>query len=147
MHEIRSAFPLAFDSAGNTRVAQLTVSVDTQHPTLAITSPAPDAKVKKGNLKVNGTATDNARVAKIEMTVNGVAVVVTGLSVWSANVTLKEGKNTINVTATDSSGLTSTVKSMTVTYTKPKKTPGFEATVLVGAVIVAMLLVSRRKRN
>jgi hypothetical protein len=135
----------ATDTAGNTRSAQLTLSVDTQSPTVSISLPAPGAKVDKARLKVSGTSSDNMGVARVQMTVNGVAVTVNGLNAWSANVTLKEGKNIIIVTATDGSGLTSS-KNITVTYTKPKQQPGFEGIVLVGAVIVGLLVMDRRKR-
>ena len=136
----------AIDTAGNNRTAQLTLSVDTQSPSVSIGSPAAGAKVDKNKLKVSGTASDNMGVARVQLTVNGVAVTVNGLNAWSANVTLKEGKNTINVTATDSAGQTS-VKSITVTYAKPKPQPGFEVAILVGAILAGLLVVGRSKRS
>jgi hypothetical protein len=136
----------ATDNAGNNRTAQLTLSVDTQAPSVSIGSPAAGAKVDKNKLKVSGTASDNIGLARVQMTLNGVAVTVNGLNAWSANVTLKEGKNVINVTATDGAGLT-TVKSITVTYTKPQSQPGFEVLILVCAIFAVLPLVRRRKSN
>jgi len=135
----------ATDTAGNSNTTQTTVTVDSQAPAVSIGSPTEGAKLTKDKVKLSGTASDNVRLVSIEVTVNGVAVTVTGLNIWYVNITLKEGKNNITVSATDSAGL-KTSQTISVTYTKPKPQPGFELVFLIGAVAIGLALLGR-KRN
>jgi hypothetical protein len=135
----------ATDTAGNSNTTQTTVTVDSQAPAVSVGSPTEGAKLTKDKVKLSGTASDNVRLSSIEVTVNGVAVTVTGLNIWYVNITLKEGKNNITVTATDGAGL-KTSQTLSVTYTKPKPQPGFELVFLIGAVAIGLVMLGR-KRN
>jgi hypothetical protein len=86
------------------------------HPSVSITSPGNGTTLTTSTVTVSGTAADSAGLTSV--VVNGQAVSTSG--VWSANVSLKEGANTITATATDQAGLTAS-SSITVNYTPPPK--------------------------
>lgn len=140
------------DFAGNTETASILVTYipggDTVKPAITLTSIKDRAKVSKGTLALlSGTASDNVAVKKVTLKVNGADVPVTfAAGVWTAtNVSLKEGKNTLVVSATDGSGNVQEAK-FTVTYEKPKSQPGFEAAVLAAALLAGLVLLGRRRR-
>ncbi|MBM4248103.1 MAG: hypothetical protein FJ149_01435 [Euryarchaeota archaeon] len=103
--------------------------------------------VNTTTVNLTGTASDNVGVVKVEVSLDGATVPTTFLlGAWVAtNVSLKEGKNTIVVTATDAAGNTGT-QTMTVTYEKPKPQPGFEPLLLVAAIGAGFALVARRRK-
>ncbi len=84
---------------------------DTTHPTITITSPAPNTTTHSPTITIAGTASDASGIASV--TVNGKPA--NGTLDWSATVTLTEGENTILVIATDCAGLTTTA-AVTVRY-------------------------------
>ena len=86
------------------------------HPSVSIASPANGTTLSTPSVTVSGTAADGAGL--VSVTVNGQAVSTSG--VWSTNVSLKEGANTITATATDQAGLSASA-SILVTYIPPPK--------------------------
>jgi hypothetical protein len=150
----RTIYIKATDFANNSNVTQVYVifnpgkAGDTVKPTLSILGPKKDALLTKDKLSiVSGLASDNIAILNVELKVNGVSVPVNyAAGIWTAtNIKLKEGKNTLVVTATDYAGNTQT-SSVSVTYEKPKPQPGFGAVVLVCAIAVMMAILSGRKR-
>jgi len=139
----------ATDPSGNKGYKDLTVNFDGTAPTLTVTSSVNGTKVSKSKVTITGTASDNVALLRVEYSVNGGAwFVTTGTGQWSADVPLKQGKNTIVVRATDTAGNT-VEKTINVEYKKasPGFIPGFESVLLIGAVMVGTLALSRKLRK
>jgi len=141
----------ATDYAGNFNITSRFVFYipggDTMKPNITVASLKDGAKVTKSRLAtLTGSVSDNSAVKKVELTVNGATVPAAFANgVWTAtNITLKEGKNTIVVSATDIADNTQ-AKTVTVTYEKAKAQPGFEALFLVAAVVVGLVILKRRR--
>jgi hypothetical protein len=81
-------------------------------PNLNVQNPVDVLQTSSNNVTVNGTVNIGGTI-----TVNKVAVAVDSTGNFTQNVHLKEGTNTINILAQDSSGSTSVTR--TVTYNKP----------------------------
>lgn len=102
------------DNDGNAATsASVTFHTDTVAPTLSITNPATSGGyTAESSLTVTGTAADSGSGSPtITMTLNGTnvgSVTVSG-GTFSKTVTLKDGTNTIVVTATDLAGKTTTI--------------------------------------
>lgn len=101
------------DNDGNAATQQsVSFIVDTVAPTLNVTAPANNLVTNQTTVNVTGTTNDTTSgPATISIKVNGVdagAVTVSSGSFMKA-VTLSAGSNTIEVKATDSAGLTTTV--------------------------------------
>ncbi len=78
---------------------------DYEPPTVVITFPTWGAILNTTVITVQGTASDNMAVSRVEVSVNnGSWVVASGTKSWSLTVTLKQGANTILVSAYDPSG-------------------------------------------
>lgn len=91
-------------------------------PVVVIQAPANGSTVSTSTINVTGTATDDGSISKVEYTINGSAVkTATGTGAFAFTATLKQGANTIEVTATDNKGATGKA-TLSVTYTPP--TPG-----------------------
>lgn len=112
----------ATDTAGNVRTTAETVTVsnataDTTLPSVAISSPASGATVS-GTVTVSGTASDNASLSRVDVSVDGGAwALASGTSSWSlslASASYGNGSHTISARATDGAGNTRTA-SVTVT--------------------------------
>ncbi|BBA71315.1 Ig-like domain-containing protein [Geobacter sulfurreducens] len=99
----------AADLAGNRTVNTRTIVFDCDLPVVTFTSPADGAFVAVDHVTVSGTVDQAATV-----TVAGHPARFDG-SVWSADVPLNEGLNTIEVVAVDFAGNTTAVK-RTLTY-------------------------------
>lgn len=95
----------ATDSAGNSASATRSVTRDTTRPALSLAQPADGQVTKDAQVVVSGTVSDATAVAVV---VNGVSAAVSGQG-FTAAVTLAEGPNSINVTATDAAGNSSTL--------------------------------------
>ena len=88
---------------------------DITSPTLTITSPADGVTFTTPTITISGTVSDGTGIASV--TVDGSDVNRTSdWSIWSADVTLSEGANTITVVVTDTAGSIAT-PSITITYT------------------------------
>jgi len=87
-------------------------------PDVTITAPANNARVA-GTVTVQGTASDNVEVAKVEVRIDGGSWNdATGTDTWSWNwdtTAVSDGTHTIEAQATDKAGNTSTIASVTVT--------------------------------
>ncbi|MEM4728457.1 MAG: right-handed parallel beta-helix repeat-containing protein [Thermoplasmata archaeon] len=90
---------VAVDEAGNTAVETRNVTVDTVEPALMILSPAQGHVTSSRVVTINGQTEQGAFV-----TVGGLPAIVGPDGVFSAQVPLREGNNTIQVTAADAAG-------------------------------------------
>jgi len=140
----------ATDTSGLTASAIIWVFYwpDTAPPEVNITSFKNNTEVSKQKVVVRGTVEDNANVSRVELFVNGEPVNVTlhPDGTWEATVTLKEGKNTIDLVAYDTAGNSISSRSV-LKYTKPKVQPGFEAFLLAFAAAAALALAWTRRRT
>ncbi len=139
----------ATDTSGLTASAMIWVYYwpDTAPPEVNITSFKNNTEVSKQKVVVRGTVDDNNNVSRLELFVNGEAVNVTlnADGTWEATVSLKEGKNTIDLVAYDTAGNSISSRSV-LKYTKPKAQPGFEALFVVAAIVVGLVILSRRQK-
>jgi peptidoglycan/xylan/chitin deacetylase (PgdA/CDA1 family) len=109
----------AWDNAGNAEPtrAQL-IRIDTQAPTVAITSPASGSSVK-GNVKITASAADaHSGVVRVDFYANGVLVAskvgAPFVGNWQTNK-LPKGQYTLRAVAVDAAGNTATSAAVTVT--------------------------------
>jgi uncharacterized repeat protein (TIGR02543 family) len=94
----------------------LATFVDTNKPTLTITSPAGNVRVTNWMATVLGTASDNTTVAQVLYRVRGGAFqVASGTTSWSATVDLAAGPNLVEVKSVDTSGNESILAVRTLT--------------------------------
>lgn len=120
------------DNDGNAADAvSRTFTTDTVQPTLSITAPSSnDTWVSVASYTVTGTTNDSiSGIAGVTISVNGTdagAVTIGSNGSFSKAITLKEGENTIVVTATDKAG-----KQTTVTRKINLDTSGVEITNVV----------------
>jgi hypothetical protein len=99
-------------------VFNLTVAAaDTQLPAVAITTPPGGTTVNVSALNLSGTASDNKGVAKVELSLDGIAwFLAAGTTSWTiSGFVLSEGNNTVRARATDTSNNTNTT-SISVRY-------------------------------
>lgn len=90
--------------------------IDTISPTISIYYPSDEQVFQTSNITVNGFASDNKAVSKVEIKVNsGNWQTALGTNSWSKDITLIQGSNTIIAKATDTSGNTN-LTSITVNY-------------------------------
>lgn len=120
-----TTYDIAIDGKnGATGIAQLnlTFTLDTTPPKVAISSPASGAKLTNSTILVKGTASDNVAVMLVQYRLenaNGTNNYqdADGTNTWTANVTdLIPGLNTIRVRAFDTSSNVSAAVTRTVTY-------------------------------
>lgn len=92
---------------------------ETNRPTLAITNPANNANLtNNGGVIVQGTATDNVRVAAVMWQLNGGAwSAATGTNNWSASITPAYGTNLFRAYSVDNSINYSTTNTLSFTNT------------------------------
>lgn len=124
----------ATDCAGDTATDTLTINytvdetttpeepteTDSEDPVIAITSPSSNGSytTESGTVTLSGTASDNVGITTItwENTEKQTSGTASGTTSWTIpGIALKEGTNTIAVSATDSAGNTSSAF-ITVTY-------------------------------
>ena len=113
----------ANNAVGGTNSQQVTVTVtpDTVQPTIVITSPTPGQLWSNSAFTVTGTASDNAAVAGVCVSLTnsagiGAWTLATGTNNWSAPVTLASGTNTVFAYAVDTSGNKSTTNKVNFDY-------------------------------
>lgn len=115
----------ASDNDGNAATQKSTsFTVDTVPPSLNITSPAEGLITNAAALVVAGTTNDTTSspvVVNIKLnSVDQGAVTVESSGAFSKSITLSEGQNVIEVTATDAAGKTTTVtRNVTLDTTAP----------------------------
>src|SRR5207247_2488959 len=95
------------------------VTFDPTSPTINITGPTsqPTYATTMTPLDISGTASDNLTLVSVTWvnSTTGTTGTANGTSAWIASVPLTSGSNTIDVTATDGVGNTTTA-TLTVTY-------------------------------
>lgn len=116
----------ATDNDGNAAAQKSTTfTVDTIPPTLNVTSPTEGLITSTAALTVSGTTNDaTSSPVTVKIRLNGTdqgTVTVGSDGAFSKSVTLREGANTIVVTATDSAGKSSSVtRNVTLDTSVPK---------------------------
>ncbi len=92
---------------------------DIVSPGVSITSPVNGASLTSRTVNLTGTASDNLEVAEVEVSLdNATWMKANGTTSWSATLSLSEGKNTIYVRVTDTSG---NIATSTISVTAPSK--------------------------
>jgi PGF-CTERM protein len=119
----------AIDTTGNSDTDYVEVeykvsSGDTTPPNITIVSPSQGDTFATNTITVSGTASDDVGLDSVKVRVrSGDWMVASGTESWSTPVTLIQGlPNTIDAIATDASGNSSEIASVTVTYTPPDTT-------------------------
>ena len=117
---------VAYDQAGNSASASETVTVsnNTQPPSVGISSPSPGSTLK-GMVVVSVSATDNVGVAKVNLLVNGTLVASTTTTPYSFNwdsTKTPNGSVTLAAAAYDTAG-NSASASETVTVSNDSQAP------------------------
>jgi len=141
----------AFDLAGNKAVAVVTVSaikpfVDTERPTVTITSVKDGQTVNKQRIVLKGLVSDNVKVKTVFVSLTGsgagaqwvAASLDSSNTSWTAEVTLKTGWNSLSVRASDNAGNANTT-TISVRYEKKQQTSGLNYW-MVGIFLVIMLV-------
>jgi len=78
---------------------------DETSPTISITSPYNEQPFTTNTISINGTASDNVGISKVEVKIgSGSWQIASGTTSWSKQITLSSGSNTIYARATDTSG-------------------------------------------
>jgi uncharacterized repeat protein (TIGR02543 family) len=86
-------------------------------PTVTFTSPAENTRVNSAALTIQGTASDNAAVARVEYQVNsGAFQIAVGTTTWTTTITLSSGTNIVRVRSVDNLGNTSAVVARSFIY-------------------------------
>ena len=105
------------DAANNlSTIASRTIMLDSVAPTVTINTPAGDGLfVTNPTVAFSGTAADNLGVTAVYWRLNGGAwATTTGISSWSASVTLAAGANLLEVQSKDAANNLSFVASRTI---------------------------------
>lgn len=97
------------DNDGNIQAKVISVKVDTIPPSLTVSSPAENLYTNVSPYTVSGYTNDSVE-SPVTLTVNGQSVTVGADGFFITYVVLSDGDNTINVTATDGAGLSTTVQ-------------------------------------
>ena len=101
---------VAYDAAGNTNQAALTVTYDTTPPTISITSPTSGSTylTNVSSINLGGTASDSVGVTQVTWSNNrGGSGTASGTTAWSiTGIALQSGTNLITVVARDTAGNT-----------------------------------------
>ena len=101
---------VAYDAAGNTNKAALTVTNDTTPPTVSITSPTSGSTyvTNVSSINLGGTASDSVGVTQVTWSNSrGGSGTASGTTSWSiTGLALQSGANVITVTAHDAAGNT-----------------------------------------
>jgi ABC-type nitrate/sulfonate/bicarbonate transport system permease component len=104
-------------------------------------------------LSPSGTASDNVKVERVELSTDGTTwILATGTASWSATLTLTEGPNTVYARAVDSSAnLGYTSVSVMVVVSLPPPAPwilvGVTAGVAAAAVGVGFLILRCKRAS
>jgi large repetitive protein len=122
----------ATDATNHTGTAMIVVTRDVAGPALQIANPADNVVTAQSAIAVSGTSNDPAGVASVAWinTTNTASGAATGTTTWSVGaVTLANGSNTIEVTATDSVG-NATTAAITVVRDSDAPTIAIDAAVV-----------------
>ncbi|WNQ13868.1 Ig-like domain-containing protein [Paenibacillus aurantius] len=121
----------AYHSTGMTSLRKITVTVtiapapDVTLPVVKITTPSPGQIYSSGSIVVEGTASDNKGVSRVELSVDGGPLVqaesLNGWANWKKGLTLAPGNHSIVATCTDVSGNKATASLTVGVDTSPPK--------------------------
>ncbi len=89
----------ATDAATNNSAGNVSVTLDTVIPTLILDSPTGDILTNQSTVSFSGSVDET-----VSLTINGQAVTQNPDNTFSANVTVAEGSNVVDVVATDAGG-------------------------------------------
>ncbi|HCF58037.1 MAG TPA: hypothetical protein DFS52_08600 [Myxococcales bacterium] len=92
---------VAFDGAGNSAGASISVVRDSTPPQVTVLAPAEGATISGTSTTVSGTVSDATQVT---VTVNGASAALDGSGSFAVTVALETGVNTISIVATDVAG-------------------------------------------
>ena len=123
---------------------------DTEPPVVAISFPQDGAELDSEVITVTGIASDNAAIAKVELSTDGVNWHgTTGTTSWSGTLMLDGGENTITARATDTFGNTATAWVAVSVPTPPdlRLLTYLVVAAVAAAVVVGVFLLIRRKRS
>ncbi len=151
----RPIFAKATDIAGNARTTSIIITMDVTRPQVNISLPSNGADLKKKSVEVEGTSSDNLGIKMVEVSTDGSNWAQVGgpTEKWHANMTLKEGKNTIYARATDLANNTETTKIVVYFNTTPSTVSSkfayalYIALAVIIAVIVVIVFNVWRKRT
>jgi len=131
-------------------------SPDTTAPRVVIRFPPSGAVLESREATVSGTASDDSAVVLVDLSLDGsVWAPATGTTVWSGEVTLGEGENTIYARATDPSGNTAIAAAAVTVELAPSRIDELEIALVsaaaaagaVGGVAFAALHFTRIRRE
>ena len=112
-----SAIGKAANATPIANVWTTTVESDKIPPAVSITTPSPNGRVTNSPLTVQGIASDNVAVSRVELQVgDGPFQTAAGTTDWSAQVNLAPGPSTLRVRSVDAAGNISSVKTLALTY-------------------------------
>ena len=150
-------YAMATDSSGNWNTTSVSVIADipdTVKPNITIASPKDGDILASAYVTVNGTASDNNRVQRVEISTDMARwVLCSGTTSWSGNLTLAEGSNTIYAMAVDIAGNEGIVKITVTVHTSAQVVSEYlswiAALILIIVVlfIVIVILIRRRRRT
>lgn len=128
--------------------------MDTTDPVVTITSPVDGATVSFASVEVQGTASDNNAIERVEVSTDGANwTLATGTEAWSATVILDGGVNTVHARVRDVAGNVAT-ESVMVTLRTTDRPPGVDPMVLALSAAIAVaagaavaLLAYRKRRG
>jgi len=128
--------------------------MDTTDPVVTITSPVDGATVSFASVEVQGTASDNNAIERVEVSTDGANwTLATGTEAWSATVILDGGVNTVHARVRDVAGNVAT-ESVMVTLRTTDRPRGVDPMVLALSAAIAVaagaavaLLAYRKRRG
>ncbi len=94
----------AVDKAGNYKVTEVKVTVDTQPPTVQITTPSANSNITAKYVVVSWSGSDNIGIAYYEVKIDNGTWTKVGLNTSYNFTSLKEGSHTVYVKAVDKAG-------------------------------------------
>jgi len=125
-------------------------AIDTVPPTIAMTSPQNGTTLRSATVSVTGTASDDVAVERVEVSVDGTTwLLTTGTTAWFANLTLREGLNTITARASDTTRNVGTTTVMVIMQGERVFLLLLVAGVgsLAVSVVAVLYILRRRKRK
>ncbi len=107
---------VATDAAGNSTKLTRTVTRDDISPTLTLSEPADDLVTKSNSISVKGVVHDQTTVT---VQINGAVIPVDQAGAFSSTVSLKEGRNILQIVATDAAKNSTTIVRSIIRDTTP----------------------------
>lgn len=150
-HYAVSAMNSVGESPRSTTIS-VTPLFDTMNPAVTIAVPSSGAILTTRTVTFSGTASDDVAVASVKLSTDGATwVLATGTTSWNCTLTVPEGRSTILVRVTDTSGNTQTV-GLAITVQGDGAGAGtgllvFAAVVLAAAAVVGTITAYRIRRR